>query len=143
MVALADFGGAEDIDTSADACGFIDQDAFRDDLAEIFVRADEIGTPPDLFSTFGEGPHKVVGFIAIEFEDGDTKGFCEAQNVGEGCAQFLGHGLSSGFVVGVEGVAMCGRWGVEDGSDVGGLLPFKNVEKGVGVDVGSGGVVPG
>jgi len=111
-----------------------------DELAEVLVGRDHVGGEFLPGGLAREGADDVVGFVAIEFEDGQVEGADESLDVGDGGAEVLGHFLALGFVGGKFLVSRGGHGGVEDNGEMGGRLLGEEFEEGVGEAVNRGGV---
>ena len=131
-----DFGellGGDGFVVGAFAAGLPHGGGVGDELGKVFVGGDHEGVViAFVVGGLGEGADEVVGFVAIDFEEGDGEGFAEFFAGGDGGAEFVGHLVAVGFVFGILFVARGGGGGVPGDGEVGGLLVLDDGEESVG-----------
>ncbi len=120
----------------------VEQGPGRDELGEVLVGGDHVGRHARRLGAARQGPDDVVGLPAVDAHHGDVEPLEDAEDVGHGRAQILGHALPLGLVLGELLVPVGGLAGVEDGRQVGGLEALQKLQQGVGEDEGRRGVHP-
>ena len=103
---------------AATRAGAQDMDAVADELQHVLVVGDEQDIEVFLRGLPGQYADDVVGFVAVEFENGHAHGLAQAAHVGELDGEIVGHGRALGLVLFEELIAEGRGLGVEDDADV-------------------------
>ena len=139
-----DFGkflGSDGFEFGAFATGFPHCGGGGDELGKVFVGGDHEGVVfAFVVGGLGESSDEVVGFVAIDFEEGDGEGFAEFLAGGDGGAEFVRHLVAVGLVFRIFFVARSGGRGVPGDGEVGGFLVLDDGEKGIGEAEEGGGI---
>ena len=112
-----------------------DFDVGVDQLEHIEITGDDEHVKPFGRGRARHGPQHVVGLVAVDLEDGDTKrlqDFLRGLNLGP---QVIGHSLPGGLVFFELRVAEGGSGLVERGGDVTGLLLVEDLQQHIGEPV--------
>ena len=133
---------AEQLRRPAGAARAVEQGPLRHELGEVLVGGDHVGRHARRLGPAHEGADHVVGLPAVDAHHGDVEPLEDAEDVGHGRAQVLGHALALGLVLGELLVPVGRLAGVEDGGQVGRLEALQKLQQGVGEDEGRRGVHP-
>ena len=112
---------AEDFHTLSKPGRFVEKRMGVNELAKVLVRRHHIGSKPFLLGAPDQGADDIVGLEAVAGDQGDGEGLDHPADMGQGQAEVFGHGLASRLVLGIQGVPLGRRLGVERDGYVGGL----------------------